>query len=84
MPVLFDIQFDGLCDLQSRACMASPVYGDVFIESEDLLCRITPVLVRLKDSTPITKIPCLKTDFLGTYNSMWYKCNLNLSSVFEI
>ena len=45
VPVLFDMQFEGLCDLQSRPCGSSPVYGDYFLRKPTLSCGITPVVV---------------------------------------
>ena len=59
VPILHDLPFQGICDKVERPCLTSPTYGDLFIESENLMCKTTILDVSLKD-------------FLPTYNLLVY------------
>ena len=41
VPQLFALPFQGLCDKVERPCLATPTFGDLFIESENLMCKTT-------------------------------------------
>ena len=40
VPVLFDLPFGGLCDVNTRICADFPVFGDLFVEVENITCRL--------------------------------------------
>ena len=41
-PVMLGIPDSGLCDLTLRNCEKTSVFGDDFVQSKQLLCRLLP------------------------------------------
>lgn len=44
-PAVWFLENNGLCDLQERRCMEVVVFGGMFVMSDKLTCRLTPVKV---------------------------------------
>ena len=40
VPVLYALPQGGLCDIATRPCQATPVYADMFIETDNLTCKV--------------------------------------------
>ena len=44
-PVVTGLARDGQCDVETRECLAIPIYGTNFLETNNLTCKITAMKV---------------------------------------
>ena len=49
VPKLFNLPSDGVCDKATRPCSMTPVYADVFLNTEKLTCHFQHNMVLIDD-----------------------------------